>query len=89
MGLKPTYGLVSTRGVVPLSWSLDHIGPMSRTVADAALLLQPITGYDPLDTNSIEATAPDYTKALRQKASTLRLGVPRTVFYEKLHPEIG
>jgi aspartyl-tRNA(Asn)/glutamyl-tRNA(Gln) amidotransferase subunit A len=88
VGLKPTYGLVSTRGVVPLSWSLDHIGPMSRTVADAALLLQPIAGYDPLDTNSIEATAPDYTKALRQKSSTLRLGVPRSVFYEKLDPEI-
>jgi aspartyl-tRNA(Asn)/glutamyl-tRNA(Gln) amidotransferase subunit A len=88
VGLKPTFGRVSTRGVVPLSWSLDHIGPMSRTVADAALLLQPIASYDPLDTNSIEAAAPDYTKALRQKASTLRLGIPRTVFYEQLDPEI-
>ena len=88
VGLKPTFGRVSTRGVVPLSWSLDHIGPMSRTVADAALLLQAIASYDPLDTNSIEAAAPDYTKALRQKASTLRLGVPRRVFYEQLDPEI-
>ena len=88
VGLKPTYGLVSTRGVVPLSWSLDHIGPMCRSVADVALLLQPIAGYDPLDTNSVAATAPDYARALRQKVSTLRLGIPRAVFYEKLDPEI-
>ena len=88
VGLKPSYGLVSTRGVVPLSWSLDHIGPMCRTVADVALLLQPIAGYDPLDTNSVAATAPDYARALRQKVSTLRLGIPRAVFYEKLDPEI-
>jgi aspartyl-tRNA(Asn)/glutamyl-tRNA(Gln) amidotransferase subunit A len=88
VGLKPTYGLVSTRGVVPLSWSLDHIGPLCRTVADAALLLQPIAVYDPLDTNSIQAAVPDYVKAMQQKVSTLRLGIPRTVFYEKLEPEI-
>ena len=88
VGLKPTYGLVSTRGVVPLSWSLDHIGPMCRTVEDAALLLQPIAGYDPLDTNSIEAAIPDYAKAMQRKVSTLRLGIPRAVFYETLDPEI-
>jgi len=88
VGLKPTYGLVSTRGVVPLSWSLDHVGPLCRTVADAALLLQPIAGYDPLDTNSLAATVPDYTNALRQKVSTLRIGIPRAVFYETLDPEI-
>jgi aspartyl-tRNA(Asn)/glutamyl-tRNA(Gln) amidotransferase subunit A len=88
VGLKPTYGLVSTRGVVPLSWSLDHIGPMCRRVADAALSLQPIAGYDPLDTNSLAATPPDYAAALRERVSTLRLGVPRTVFYERLDPEI-
>jgi aspartyl-tRNA(Asn)/glutamyl-tRNA(Gln) amidotransferase subunit A len=87
-GLKPTYGLVSTRGVVPLSWSLDHIGPMCRTVEDVALLLQPIAGYDPLDTNCIESAIPDYAKAMRRKVSTLRLGIPRAVFYEKLDPEI-
>jgi aspartyl-tRNA(Asn)/glutamyl-tRNA(Gln) amidotransferase subunit A len=88
VGLKPTYGLVSTRGVVPLSWSLDHVGPLCRTVADAALLLQPIAGYDALDINSLNATVPDYTNALRQKVSTLRIGIPRTVFYETLDPEI-
>jgi len=88
VGLKPTYGLVSTRGVVPLSWSLDHIGPMCRTVADAAHSLQPIAGYDPLDTNSLAASIPDYASALRQDVSTLRLGLPRRVFYEGLHPAI-
>jgi aspartyl-tRNA(Asn)/glutamyl-tRNA(Gln) amidotransferase subunit A len=88
VGLKPTYGLVSTRGVVPLSWSLDHIGPMCRTVADAALALQPIAGHDPLDTNSLAATPPDYAAALRQNTSAVRLGIPRAVFYENLDPEI-
>jgi aspartyl-tRNA(Asn)/glutamyl-tRNA(Gln) amidotransferase subunit A len=88
VGLKPTYGLVSTRGVVPLSWSLDHVGPLCRTVADAALLLQPIAGYDALDTNSVDAVVPDYAKAPRQKVSTLRIGLPRAVFYDMLDPEI-
>jgi aspartyl-tRNA(Asn)/glutamyl-tRNA(Gln) amidotransferase subunit A len=87
-GLKATYGLVSTRGAVPLSWSLDHIGPMARTVADTALLLQAIAGYDPLDLNSIAVPLPDYSRALRQKTSSLRLGIPRAVFYENLDPEI-
>jgi aspartyl-tRNA(Asn)/glutamyl-tRNA(Gln) amidotransferase subunit A len=88
VGLKPTYGLVSTRGVVPLSWSLDHIGPMCRTVADTAILLQPIAGYDPLDTNSVAGTPPDYARAMRRNISALRLGIPRAVFYENVDPEI-
>ncbi len=61
---------------------------MCRTVADAAVLLQPIAGYDPLDTNSVDAAVPDYTRALRQKVSTLRIGLPRAVFYEMLDPEV-
>jgi aspartyl-tRNA(Asn)/glutamyl-tRNA(Gln) amidotransferase subunit A len=88
VGLKPTYGLVSTRGVVPLSWSLDHVGPMCRTVADTALLLQVIAGYDSLDTNSLAGTPPDYARAMRQNVSRLRLGIPRSPFYENLDPEI-
>ena len=88
VGLKPTYGLVSTSGVVPLSWSLDHVGPMCRTVADAAVLLQPIAGYDPADINSVDAATPDYSKALGQRVSGLRIGIPRGVFYESLDPEI-
>jgi aspartyl-tRNA(Asn)/glutamyl-tRNA(Gln) amidotransferase subunit A len=88
VGLKPTYGLVSTTGVVPLSWSLDHVGPMTRTVADTAVLLQAIAGYDPSDTNSVAAVPPDYTKALGQKVSAFRLGIPRAVFYEGVDPDI-
>ncbi len=88
-GLKPTYGRVSTRGVIPLSWSLDHIGPMCRTVADAALLLNAIAGYDPLETTSIDVPVPDYTRALHERISGLRLGIPRSVFFEQLDPEIA
>ena len=87
-GLKPTYGRVSTRGVSPLSWSLDHVGPMCRSVGDVALLLQPISGYDPEDSNSVDAFVPDYGQALRAKVSALRLGIPRKIFFEQLDPEI-
>jgi aspartyl-tRNA(Asn)/glutamyl-tRNA(Gln) amidotransferase subunit A len=88
VGLKPTYGLVSTRGVVPLSWSLDHVGPMCRTVVDTALVLQVIAGYDPLDTNSLAGTPPDYASGMRRRISRLRLGIPRSPFYESVDPEI-
>ena len=89
VGLKPTYGLVSTRGVVPLSWSLDHVGPMCRSVMDVALTLQPIAGYDPLDSNSLAvASLPDYTVSLRGRMPALRLGIPKAVFYERLDPDI-
>ncbi len=87
-GLKPTYGRVSTRGVIPLSWSLDHVGPMCRTVADTAILLGAIAGYDPMETTSIDVPVPDYVQALRAKTSAFRLGIPRALFYEKLDPEI-
>jgi aspartyl-tRNA(Asn)/glutamyl-tRNA(Gln) amidotransferase subunit A len=87
-GLKPTYGRVSTRGVIPLAWSLDHIGPMCRSVADCALLLRPIAGYDPKDSNSVDAPVPDYAQALRSGVSTLRLGIPRKPFFEQLDSEI-
>ena len=88
VGLKPTYGLVSIRGVVPLSWSLDHVGPMARTVADTALLLQVIAGYDAQETTSIEMNVPDYSKALGAKVSSLRIGAPREFFFADLDPEI-
>ena len=88
VGLKPTYGRVSTTGVIPLSWSLDHVGPMTRTVKDAALVLQVIAGYDRQDTASFEAPAPDYTSTLAGSTSSLRLGIPRAYFYDELHPDI-
>jgi aspartyl-tRNA(Asn)/glutamyl-tRNA(Gln) amidotransferase subunit A len=87
VGLKPTYGRVSTRGVIPLSWSLDHLGPMTRTVRDAALMLQTLAGYDPEDTTSTDRPVPDYAAALGKKTS-FRLGIPRAYFYEGLHPEV-
>ena len=88
VGIKPTYGRVSTRGVVPLAWSLDHVGPMTRTVKDAALMLQVLAGYDPEDMASIDALVPDYAATIVGKTSSLRLGIPRAYFYESLHPEI-
>ncbi|MBI1786546.1 MAG: amidase [Acidobacteria bacterium] len=88
VGLKPTYGRVSTRGVIPLSWSLDTVGPMCRTVADTALLLQAIAGYDAAASGSLDDPVPDYSAAIGTRVSTFKLGIPRAVFYEQLHPEV-
>ena len=87
VGIKPTYGRVSTRGVIPLSWLYDHVGPMTRSVTDAALMLQVLAGYDPEDTNSTDTPVPDFTAALHEK-KPMRVGLPRKFFYESLHPEI-
>jgi aspartyl-tRNA(Asn)/glutamyl-tRNA(Gln) amidotransferase subunit A len=75
-GLKPTYGRVSRRGIVTLSWSLDHAGPMGRTAEDVAYLLNPLAGYDPGDPASANVPAEDYTEALTRDVSGLRIGVP-------------
>src|SRR5204862_821142 len=69
VGFKPTYGRVSTRGVVPLSWTLDHVGPLCRTVADVALMLSAIAGYDPMDPASVDALVPDYSQAFQMQTS--------------------
>jgi aspartyl-tRNA(Asn)/glutamyl-tRNA(Gln) amidotransferase subunit A len=87
-GLKPTYGLVSTRGVVPLSWSLDHVGPLTRTVADTAILLQAIAGYDPEEITSVRMNVPNYSMVLAQKPPLIRIGVAHEFFFENLEPEI-
>jgi aspartyl-tRNA(Asn)/glutamyl-tRNA(Gln) amidotransferase subunit A len=89
VGLKPTYGLASIRGIIPLSVSLDHVGPMCRTVGDAALLLQALAGYDSGDIASLETVAPVYATALQRRISGLRVGVPRVGFYEDLDPQIS
>ncbi len=93
VGLKPTYGLVSRHGLTALSWSLDHPGPMVRTVEDAALTLNAIAGYDPKDVASARAEAPDYTTALTGSDGTgvqgLRIGVPREYFEAPLDPEVA
>jgi len=89
VGFKPTYGLVSNRGVIPLSWSLDHVAPLSRTVEDAALMLSVIAGYDELDPSTAEVPIPDYGTAFKMQRSKLRLGIPRTPFFDALDPEIA
>ncbi len=89
VGLKATHGLVSIRGIIPISETLDHCGPMTRTVGDAALVLQAIAGYDPLDPVSIRAELPAYTGALQQSTSGLRLGMPQSPYYERLDPDVA
>ncbi|MBI4337773.1 MAG: Asp-tRNA(Asn)/Glu-tRNA(Gln) amidotransferase subunit GatA [Chloroflexi bacterium] len=75
VGLKPTYGLVSRYGVFPLSWSLDHVGPMARTAEDCALLLQALAGHDSQDSSSADLTVPNYGAALAGGVRGLRVGV--------------
>ena len=88
VGLKPTYGRVSSRGVIPLSPSLDHVGPLAATVMDAAIVLQTIAGYDPEDVTSSEVPVPDHVGVLGEGAKQLRVGVPRAYFYDDLDPEV-
>ncbi len=76
-GMKPTYGRVSRRGVLPLAFSLDHVGPMTRTVRDNALMLQVIAGHDPDDPASADEPVPDYAQTLGQGVKGLRIGVIR------------
>jgi aspartyl-tRNA(Asn)/glutamyl-tRNA(Gln) amidotransferase subunit A len=88
VGLKPTYGRVSRSGVLPLAWSLDHVGPMTRTVADAALMLEAIAGHDPDDPSSSQRRVPSYTRQLEGGVKGLRLGVPREFFWYPAEPAI-
>ncbi len=88
VGLKPTFGRVSCYGVVPLSPSLDHVGPLTRTVADAAIMLGVITGRDPMDPATIAAPAARDLRRWRGRISRLRLGWPREYFWEKLDAEV-
>ncbi len=80
IGLKPTYGLVSRRGVFPLSYTLDHCGPLSWTVEDSAIAMQVIAGYDPLDPASADVPVADFRKKLSAGVRGLRLGIPRRWF---------
>jgi aspartyl-tRNA(Asn)/glutamyl-tRNA(Gln) amidotransferase subunit A len=89
VGIKPTYGRVSARGVIPLSWSLDHVGPLAATVRDAAIVLQAVAGYDALEVGSADIPVSDYVSGLGEGAKSLRVGVPRVHFYEGLDDEVG
>ncbi len=91
VGLKPTYGLVSRRGVFPLSFTLDHVGPLSRTAADSALLLDAIAGYDPADPGSAPTQARGFGRLLDRGVRDLRIGFVRH-FHERdlpAHPEVA
>ncbi len=88
LGLKPTYGLVPIRGIVPLTLSLDHCGPITRTAEDAALMLNVLAGYDKLDITSVEHGKEDYLAECRKSVSSLRIGVARTPFFDLVDPDI-
>jgi len=80
VGIKPTYGRVSRRGVFPLSWTLDHCGPLSRNVEDSAITLQVLAGHDPQDPASANVPVPDYRAGLERGVGGLRIGIPRAFF---------
>jgi len=83
VGMKPTFGTVSNRGVYPLSWNLDHVGPMTRTITDNALLLNNIVAYDAKDPKSIRRKKEDFTRFIGKDIKGKKIGVPRNTFYYK------
>lgn len=89
VGLKPTYGRVSRAGLTPLSWCLDHPGPLTRCVEDAALAMNAIAGLDPLDPATADVPVPDYTAGLDGDIRGLRIGVVREYFDDELDAEVG
>src|SRR5579871_331507 len=93
-GLKPTFGLISRAGIIPLSWSLDHAGPIARTVEDCALLLDALAGHDASDPDSVEVPLLDFTAALARNREPdeairgTRIGIPTSYFFRSLDPEV-
>jgi aspartyl-tRNA(Asn)/glutamyl-tRNA(Gln) amidotransferase subunit A len=88
VGLKPTYGRVSRFGLVAFASSLDQIGPITRTVEDAALVLQAIAGFDPADSTSLDVPVPDYLATLHDGVKGLKLGIPKEYFGEGIDPGV-
>src|SRR5437773_1064981 len=89
VGLKQTYGRVSRYGVTTLSWTLDHAGPMTKTVADAAAMLQVMAGPDPKDPTAVREPVPDYSAALTGQVKGLRIGVPTNYFFDEARAELA
>jgi aspartyl-tRNA(Asn)/glutamyl-tRNA(Gln) amidotransferase subunit A len=87
-GIKPTYGRVSLRGAVPLSWSLDHSGPLARAVRDLAIALQALAGYDALDPVSADVPVDDYVARLEDGVKGVRILMPAGYFFQDIDPEI-
>ncbi|AEW99661.1 amidase [Streptantibioticus cattleyicolor] len=88
VGLKPTYGLVPRHGVTSLSWSLDHVGPITRTVEDAALVLDALTGHDPRDPASLAVPAVDHRPGTATDLTGVRVGVPRNYYFDHVDAEV-
>jgi aspartyl-tRNA(Asn)/glutamyl-tRNA(Gln) amidotransferase subunit A len=88
VGLKPTYGVVSRYGLVAFASSLDQIGPLTKDVTDAAIVLNTIAGHDPHDSTSIPFDVPDYTAALGKEIKGLKIGIPKEYFVEGVQPEV-
>jgi len=89
VGLKATYGRVPSRGVIPLSLSLDHVGPLARSVADVAIVLQAIAGFDAADITTAEIPVADYLSGMKESPAHLRVGVPRDYFFDDLDVEVA
>src|SRR6266850_2342120 len=89
VGLKPTYGLVSIRGIIPLTLSLDHCGPLTRSVMDAAMMLNVLAGYDRMDIASVEHVSEDYVAAVKQPVSAFRIGIAREPFFDLLDADVA
>lgn len=89
VGLKATYGRVPGRGVIPLSLSLDHVGPLARSVADVAMVLQAIAGFDATDLTTEDVPVADYLAGMEESAARLRVGVPHEYFFDDLDMEVA
>lgn len=87
-GLKPTFGRISLRGVLPLAWSLDHAGPLARSVDDLAFMLEAMSGHDPEDRSSADKPVPAYSEAVTAPAGGLRVGVPRDYYLDVVDAEV-
>jgi aspartyl-tRNA(Asn)/glutamyl-tRNA(Gln) amidotransferase subunit A len=89
VGIKPTFGRVSKHGVFPLSWTLDHVGPLTRTVEDNAILLSALAGYDPEDPHSANEPAEDFARDLGRGVGEAIIGVPKDFYFEHVEDEVG
>jgi aspartyl-tRNA(Asn)/glutamyl-tRNA(Gln) amidotransferase subunit A len=89
VGLKPTYGRVSRNGVMPLAWSMDHLGPLTRTASDAAIVLRALAGRDRADRTTVRQLVPNYEAALESPLADMKIGLPRAGFFDNVAPEVA
>jgi aspartyl-tRNA(Asn)/glutamyl-tRNA(Gln) amidotransferase subunit A len=89
VGLKPTYGRVSRAGVAPLAWSMDHVGTLTRTAEEAAVVLEVLAGRDPADETTCDRPVPRYAAELNKPLRGLKVGLPRSRFFESLEPDVA